>query len=164
MTKENNINKALIDAESGGTAEENMNAESECAEAQSFVAQYDVTSNKRYVDSTSNKSDFDRVLDELSTLSKEILEWNVLRWTKNHFNDTAEMQNRKIEAFLGSFILNAAIELANKGLSESAFAKLEQALNVLKAKQKLVAEVESIKSRSEEAFDVSDILGLSFDD
>jgi hypothetical protein len=126
-----------------------------------FVPQYDVTSKERYVDSTSQKSEFDRVLDELGRISQETLSWDILRMTRKHFGDTEEDNARKFEAFMGAFILNAAGELYDKGLIDVAFAKLEQAKTVLEAKQKLAQEVAAIRAQTEEdAFDISAMLGL----
>lgn len=129
-------------------------------ENQVFSTQYDVTSKERYVDSTSHKTEFEKVLDELAGLSKETLEWNVLRWTKKHFDETDQQKDRKLEAYLGAFILNAAMELYDRGLAEAAFQKLEQAKSVLEAKRKLTQEVESIKSKNEDLFDISELIGF----
>lgn len=113
------------------------------------------------MDSTSQKSDFDKVLDELERISRDTLTWDILRMTQKHFGDTVDDQARKLEAFLGGFIVNAALELYERGMCETAFAKLEQARKVLEAKQKLATEVESIRAKvSEDAVDLSDILGL----
>ncbi|MDR1649624.1 MAG: hypothetical protein LBR71_05125 [Synergistaceae bacterium] len=128
---------------------------------QVFVPQYDVMSTQRYVDSVSQKSDFEKVLDELASVSHERLSWDVLQMTKKHFGDTEEENNRKLEAFLGAFIVNAASELFDRGLEAVAFGKLEQAKTVLEAKRKLSQETASIRARlEEESFDVSDMLGL----
>jgi hypothetical protein len=129
-----------------------------------FVPQYDVTSQERYVDSTSQKSEFDRVLDELGRISHETLSWDILRMTRKHFGDTEEHKARKFEAFMGAFIINAAAELFDKGLIDVAFAKLEQAKTILEAKRKLAQEVEAIRAKTEgDFFDVSDMLGLGGD-
>ena len=53
------------------------------------------------------------------------------------------------------------VELYNRGYSEAAFKRLEQARIVLEAKQKLEVEVEAIKAKQDESFDLSDMLGLS---
>jgi hypothetical protein len=128
---------------------------------QAFVPQYDVTSNQRYVDSVSQKSEFEKVLDELASISQDSLSWDILGMTKKHFGNTEEEKGRKLEAFLGAFIVNAASELFDKGLEAAAFGKLEQARTVLEAKRKLSREVAAIRAKSEEdAVDVSDILGL----
>jgi hypothetical protein len=120
-----------------------------------------VTSKERYVDSTSQKTDFERVLDELNSISRETLEWDVLRMTRKHSGDTEEENARKLDAFLGSFIVNAAVALYDRGLGEAALHRLEQAKTVLKARQKLVEEVDAIRSRTEaQAFDVSSLLGF----
>ena len=104
------------------------------------------------------------MLDELSQIGKETAEWDVLRWTQKHFNDTEEERARKLESYFGSLIVHSAQALYDHGLADSAFQKLDQAKNVLEAKDKLAAEVEAIKSRSEDVFDVSDLLGLFDDD
>jgi hypothetical protein len=128
---------------------------------QVFVPQYDVTSTKRYVDSVSQKSEFDKVLDELASISKDRLSWDILQMTKKHFGDTEEENNRKLEAFLGAFIVNAASGLFDRGLEAAAFARLEQTKAVLEAKKKLSQETASIRAKlEEESFDVSDMLGL----
>jgi hypothetical protein len=130
-----------------------------------FVPQYDVTSKERYVDSTSQKSEFDRVIDELGRISQETLSWDILRMTRKHFGDTEEDNARKFEAFMGAFIINAATELYDKGLINVALAKLEQAKTILEAKQKLAQEVAAIRAQSEEdAFDISAMLGLGSGD
>ena len=129
--------------------------------AEDFVPQYDMTSTERYVDTTSQKSEFDKVLDELGRVSRETLEWDVLGLTRRHFGGSEEENGRKLEAFLGGFIVNAATELFDKVGAAAAFRRLEQARTVLEAKQKLALEVEAIKSKTEEdLFDVSDMLGL----
>ncbi|MDR1978071.1 MAG: hypothetical protein LBQ42_04990 [Synergistaceae bacterium] len=113
------------------------------------------------MDSTSQKSEFDRVLDELGRISQETLSWDILRMTRKHFGDTEEHNARKFEAFMGAFILNAAAELYDKGLADVALRKLEQARTILEAKQKLAQEVEAIRAKTEEdAFDISAMLGL----
>ncbi|MDR1731260.1 MAG: hypothetical protein LBR61_04115 [Synergistaceae bacterium] len=118
-------------------------------------------SKQRYVDTTSQKTDFDKVLDELSSISQEKLSWDILRMTQKHFGDADEDNARKLDAFLGSFIVNAALELYDRGLGEFAHRRLEQAKAILEAKHKLGQEVAEIRSSAEEeAFDVSDLLGL----
>jgi hypothetical protein len=126
-----------------------------------FVPQYDVMSTERYIDSTSQKSEFDRVLDELGRISRETLSWDILRLTRKHFGDREEDNMRKFEAFMGAFITNAATALCDKGLADEAFKRLDQARAILEAKQKLSREIEAIRSKTEaEFFDVSDMLGL----
>ena len=127
-----------------------------------FSLKYDVTSQERYVDSTSQKTEFDKVLDELGRISKDVLAWDLERFTKRHQGDgdEADALAKKFDAFLGSFITNAALELYDRGYPDAAFKRLEQARNVLEAKRKLEVEVESIKAKNEEdAMDLSD-LGL----
>ena len=126
-----------------------------------FTLKYDMNSNQRYVDSTSQKSEFDRVLDELASISRDMLDWDVEKFTKKHGGDTEDAFHLKLEAFLGGFIVNAAMELYNRGYSEAAFRRLEQARTVLEAKKKLEVEVEAIKAKQDESFDLSDMLGLS---
>ena len=129
-----------------------------------FTLQYDVSSRERYVDSTSQKTEFDRMLDELSRISKDMLSWEVEKFTgkyQGEGDEAAAATARKFEAFLGGFITNAAMELYDRGYRDAAFQSLEQALKVLDAKRKLETEVESIKARNEEdSVDLSDMLGL----
>ena len=115
------------------------------------------------MDSTSQKTEFDRMLDELSRISKDMLSWEVEKFTGKYQGegDEAAATARKFEAFLGGFITNAAMELYDRGYRDAAFQSLEQALKVLDAKRKLETEVESIKARNEEdSVDLSDMLGL----
>jgi hypothetical protein len=140
---------------------ETTQQETESSGAEDFVPQYDHTSTERYVDSTSQKSEFDRVLDELGRISQETLSWDILRWTRKHFGDREEDNARKFEAFMGAFIINAASALCDKGLADEAFKRLDQAKAILEAKLKLSREIEAIRSKTEEeAFDVSDMLGF----
>lgn len=125
------------------------------------MPQYEVMSTERYVDSTSHKTGLDKVLDELRSISRDTLSWDVLRMTQKHCGGTQEEDAQKLEAFLGAFIVGAVTELFDKGLEDAALRQLDQARTVLEARQKLKREVESIRSRTEEAaFDVSDLLGL----
>lgn len=134
------------------------------AAEEEFVPKYDVASRERYVDSTSQKSELDKVLEELSRISRDQLSWDILRMTQKHFGDTEEEKALKLEAFLGAFIVNAATELYDKGFPEAAFKKLDQAKAVLEAKRKLTQEVEAIRAKTEEdVFDVSAMLGLFSD-
>lgn len=97
----------------------------------------------------------------MGRISQETLSWDILRMTRKHFGDTEEHNARKFETFMGAFIINAATELYDKGLVDVAFAKLQQAKTILEAKRKLAQEVEAIRAKTEEdAFDVSDMLGL----
>ena len=85
--------------------------------------------------------------------------------TKKHFGDAEEDNTRKMEAFLGGFIVNAAAALYDKGLGVVAYKKLDEARKVLETKQKLAQEVEAIRLKAEEdSIDVSDILGLFSDE
>jgi hypothetical protein len=62
---------------------------------------------------------------------------------------------------MGAFITNAAMALYDKGFVDEAFKRLDQAKTIIEAKQKLIREMEIIRSKTEtEAFDVSDMLGL----
>jgi len=135
-------------------------AEGETHGESDFTLKYDMNSNQRYVDSTSQKTEFDRVLDELASISRDMLDWNVEKFTKKYGGDTEDTLPLKLEAFLGGFITNAAMELYNRGYPEAAFRRLEQARTVLEAKRKLEVEVESIKAKQDESFDLSDMLGL----
>ncbi|MBQ9564636.1 MAG: hypothetical protein IJU98_03510 [Synergistaceae bacterium] len=135
---------------------------------QEFALKYDTSSSERYVDSTSLKTQFEKVLEELAKISKDMLSWEVEkftnRFTKKYVGEgmTLEEANaQKFEAFLGGFITNAAMDLYDRGYKDAAFHKLEQAINVLEARKKLEDEVESIKTRNEEdVVDLSDMLGL----
>jgi len=130
-----------------------------------LALKYDVTSKERYVDSTSQKTEFDKVIGELARISLETLSWDIVKMTKKHFGDAEEDNARKQEAFLGGFIVNAAVALFDKGLGAVAYKKLDEAKKVLEAKQKLAQEVESIRLKTEEgSIDVSDILGLFSDE
>lgn len=101
------------------------------------------------------------MLEELERISKETLAWDIVRMTQKHFGDSPEQEVRKMEAFLGGFIINAASELYERGMKDVAFAKLAQAQKILEAKEKLASEVEAIKAKvTEDAVDLSDILGL----
>ena len=127
-----------------------------------------MSSGERYVDSTSQKTQFEKILEELAKISKDMLSWEVDkftdRFTKKYVGEgmTIEEANaQKFEAFLGGFITNAAMDLYDRGYKDAAFHKLEQAVNVLEARKKLEDEVESIKTRNEEdVVDLSDMLGL----
>jgi hypothetical protein len=129
---------------------------------QDFSFKYDLMSKERYVDSTSQKTEFDRVLDELARISKDMLEWDILKMTKKHFGSSREENARKLEAFFGACIQNAATELYDRGQPDAAFEKLERAKVILEAKQKLAQEMASIQAKTDEAaFDISDMLELT---
>ena len=128
-----------------------------------FTLKYDVSSKERYVDSTSQKTEFEKMLDELSRISRDMLDWEVEKFTRRYQGDQGEddATAKKFEAFLGGFITNAAMELYDRGYQDAAFQRLEQTLKVMDAKRKLESEVESIKARQEEdTVDLSDMLGL----
>jgi len=128
-------------------------------------SRYDVTSKERYVDSTSQKTELDRIIGELARISLETLSWDILKVTKKHFGNDEETNARKLEAYLGGFIVNAASVLHDKGLVDVAYKKLEEAKKILEVKQKLVQEAEAIRLKAEEdRIDVSDILGLFEDE
>ena len=141
------------------------NAATEKNANETFVPKYDMASKERYVDSTSNKTEFERVIGELARISLETLSWDIVKLTKKHFGDTEEDKARKLEAFLGGFIVNAAATLYDKGLGDVAYKKLDEAKKVLETKQKLTQEVEAIRLKTEEdSIDVSDMLGLFSDE
>ena len=129
---------------------------------------YDMDSGKRYVDEISLKTNFEKVLEELAKISKDMLSWEVEkftdRFTKKYVGEgmtLEEANSKKFEAFLGGFITNAAMELYDRGYKDAAFHKLEQAVSVLEARRKLDYEVDSIKARQDEdVVDLSDMLGL----
>ena len=130
---------------------------------------YDFTSGKRYVDSVSTKTDFDRMLDELSAISGDLLSHEVEKFAKKFTGkfqgdfDKAESDAKKYEAFLGGYITNAAMILYDNGYREAAIKRLDQAKSILEARKKLEDETEAIKTRVEEeneSVDLSDILGL----
>lgn len=116
---------------------------------------------ERYVDATSQKTVFEKTLDELERISQDTIQWDILRMTQKHFGDSAEDKASKLEAFLGGFIVNASVALYDRGLGEAAFAKLDQARKILEMKRKLETEVEAIRAKVDEnAVDLSDVLGL----
>ncbi|MDR1741489.1 MAG: hypothetical protein LBR38_06565 [Synergistaceae bacterium] len=126
-----------------------------------FTPAYDFMSKERYVDSSSFKTEFDRVLDEIASISDDLLAWEILKLTKLHFGDRDEDKARKMEAFLGAFIIKAASALFDRGQSEAAYRRLDEARAVLDAKGKLTDEADSIRMKLEETrIDVSDLLGL----
>ena len=108
------------------------------------------------------------MLEELGKISKDMLSWEVDkftdRFTKKYQDEGMTMEEanaQKFEAFLGGFITNAAMELYDRGYKDAAFHRLEQTINVLEARKKLDGEVESIKTLNEEdVVDLSDMLGL----
>ncbi len=129
---------------------------------------YDFTSGERYVDKVSTKTEFDKMLDELANISKELLSWQADKFARDYtgkFTDgeSSQAEARKYEAFLGGYITNAAMMLYDKGYRDAALKQLEQAISILQARKKLEDETSAIKSRVEEqndAVDLSDILGL----
>ncbi len=129
---------------------------------------YDFTSGERYVDKVSTKTEFDKMLDELSAISKELLSWQTEKFARDYTEkfsegESSQAEARKYEAFLGGYITNAAMMLYDKGYRDAAIKQLEQAISILQARKKLEDETSAIKSRVEEqndAVDLSDILGL----
>ena len=136
-----------------------------------FKLQYDFTSGQRYVDLVSTKTEFDKMLDELAKISKELLEHEAERFAKKYTGkfkaedgkSESEADARKYEAFLGGYISNAAMLLDDKGYRDIALKQLEQAKITLETKKRLEEETAAIHSRVEEnndSVDLSDILGL----
>ena len=129
---------------------------------------YDFTSGERYVDKVSTKTEFDKMLDELANISKELLSWQADKFARDYTGkfqegESSQADARKYEAFLGGYITNAAMMLYDKGYRDAAIKQLEQAISILQARKKLEDETSAIKSRVEEqndAVDLSDILGL----
>lgn len=131
--------------------------------------EYDFDSNERYVDKVSTKTEFDKVLDSLAAISKDLLSHEVERFAKKYADKyqgnftKAEADAKKYEAFLGGYITNAAMTLYDNNYREAAIRQLEQAKSVLIARQRLEEETSAIKERVEEegaAVDLSDILGM----
>ena len=138
-------------------------------EPDEFKLQYDFTSGERYVDKVSTKTDFDKMLDELGAISKDLLEWQVEKFANQYTGkfqgegDKSEADAKKFEAFLGGYITNAAMILDDKGYRDQAIKQLEQAKSILEARKRLEEERQAIIARVEEqndAVDLSDILGL----
>ena len=144
-------------------------AEPEITPEEPFKLQYDFTSGERYVDKVSTKTEFDKMLDELAAISKDLLSWEVEKFAKKYTGkfpgegDKSEADAKKYEAFLGGYITNAAMTLYDNGYRDAAIKQLEQAKNILIARKKLEDETLAIKERVEEedaAVDLSDILGM----
>ena len=135
-----------------------------------FTLKYDVTSGERYVDKVSTKTEFDKMLDELAAISKDLLSWQVEKFAKQYTgkfhgddDNKTEADARKYEAFLGGYITNAAMLLYDNGYRDAAIKQLDQAQNILVARKKLEDETQAIRDRVEEedaAVDLSDILGM----
>ena len=112
------------------------------------------------------------MLDELGLISKDLLEWQVEKFAvqfANKFGDGDEKNTpetakaKKFGAFLGGFITNAAMILQEKGYRDIALDCLEKTINILKAQQKLEAELLELKQLEEEEnynVDLSEILVL----
>ena len=134
-----------------------------------YTPEYDFTSGTRYVDAVSTKTEFDKMLEQLADISRDLLAHEVEKFAVKFTGkfqgdfDKAEADAKKYEAFLGGYITNAAMTLYDNGYPEAAIKKLEQAKSILEARKKLEEEKEAISSRVEEnddAVDLSDILGL----
>ena len=147
----------------------NLETETESKDAENFELQYDFTSGERYVDKVSTKTEFDKMLDELAAVSKDLLAWEVEKFAKKYTGkfqgdfDKSESDAKKYEAFLGGYITNAAMTLYDNGYIDAAIKQLDQAKNILVARKKLEVETEAIKERVVEedaAVDLSDILGM----
>ena len=156
---------ADTDTETEATVEEEVQSSS----SENVELKYDFDSNERYVDKVSTKTEFDKMLDELANISKDLLSWEVEKFAKKYTGkfqgefEKTEADAKKYEAFLGGYITNAAMTLYDNGYRDSAIKQLEQAKNILLARQKLEVETEAIKERVEEenaAVDLSDILGM----
>ena len=140
----------------------------ENTEPEEFKLKYDVTSGERYVDKVSTKTEFDKMLDELAAISKDLLSWQVEKFAKQYTekfpgNEQSDSDEKKYEAFLGGYITNAAMTLYDNGYRDCAIKQLDQAKNILTARKKLEDETIAIKERVEEedaAVDLSDILGM----
>lgn len=155
--------------EAEAEAEPVEQAEPEINPEEPFKLQYDFTSGERYVDKVSTKTEFDKMLDELAAISKDLLSWEVEKFAKKYTGkfpgegDKSEADAKKYEAFLGGYITNAAMTLYDNGYRDAAIKQLEQAKNILIARKKLEDETLAIKERVEEedaAVDLSDILGM----
>ena len=151
--------------EPGDTAIVPENPELESDEP--FQLKYDVMSGERYVDKVSTKTEFDKMLDELAAISKDLLSWQVEKFAKQYTGkfsgESSEADARKYEAFLGGYITNAAMTLYDNGYKDAAIKQLEQAEHILVARKKLEDETAAIKERVVEedaAVDLSDILGM----
>ena len=130
---------------------------------------YDFTSGERYVDKVSTKTEFDKMLDELANISKDLLSWQVEKFAKQHTGkfqgdfDKAESDAKKYEAFLGGYITNAAMTLYDNGYRDAAIKQLDQAKSILEARKKLEEETEATRTRvaeNDDVVDLTDILGL----
>ena len=134
-----------------------------------FKLKYDFTSGERYVDTVSTKTEFDKVLDELAAISKDLLSWQVEKFAMQHTGkfhgdfDKAESDAKKYEAFLGGYITNAAMTLYDNGYRDAAIKQLDQAKSILEARRKLEEETEATRTRvaeNDDVVDLTDILGL----
>lgn len=166
---ENLLPDEIAEALEESEAEQENIQESKPEEAEEFKLKYDVNSGERYVDTVSTKTEFDKMLDELSAISGDLLSWQVEKFAKQYTgkfqgdDDKAEADAKKYEAFLGGYITNAAMLLYDNGYKDMAIKRLEQAKSILEARKKLEDETQAIKTRVEEdddAVDLSDILGL----
>lgn len=165
------IAEALAEQEPDPVPEESPEPESAPASHKDYSGSqldYDFTSGERYVDKVSTKTDFDKMLDELAAISKDLLSWEAEKFAKSYAGkfsegDSSVAEARKFEAFLGGYITNAAMLLYDKGYKDAAIKQLKQAVSILQARKKLEDETTAIKSRVEEQnddVDLSDILGM----
>ena len=129
----------------------------------------DITKGKRYVDEVSTKTPFDKMLDELAAISKDLLSWEVEKFAKKYTGkfpgegDKSEADAKKYEAFLGGYITNAAMILYDNGYMDAAIKQLDMAQKTITARKKIEEETVAIKERVEEedaVVDLSDILGM----
>ncbi|MBR2209633.1 MAG: hypothetical protein IJ859_12555 [Synergistaceae bacterium] len=150
---------------------ENVEEEQESASnsGEDIELKYDFTSGERYVDKVSTKTEFDKMLDELAAISSDLLSHEVEKFAKKYASkfqgdfEKSEADAKKYEAFLGGYITNAAMILYDNSYKDAAIRQLDQAKNILVARQKLEVETEAIKERVVEenaAVDLSDILGM----
>ncbi len=121
------------------------------------------------MDKVSTKTEFDKMLDELANISKDLLSWQVEKFAKQHTSkfqgdfDKTESDAKKYEAFLGGYITNAAMTLYDNGYRDIAIKQLEQAKSILEARKKLEEETEATRTRiaeNDDVVDLTDILGL----
>lgn len=146
-----------------------VDAPVEIEDPDEFHLIYDVTSGERYVDKVSTKTEFDKMLDELEKISKDLLSWQVEKFARDYTvkfpgdGNKSEADAKKYEAFLGGYITNAAMILYDNNYKEAAIERLDKAKSILEARKKLEDETSAIKARVEEEeaiVDLSDIFSL----
>ena len=170
---EQNDDEAVLDFDENSLLDETPEPEPELPVSHKDYSgsqlDYDFTSGERYVDKVSTKTEFDKMLDELAAISKDLLSWQTEKFARQYTDkfreggESSVADARKCEAFLGGYITNAAMLLYDMGYRDIAIKQLEQAVSILKARMKLEDETSAIKSRVEEqndSVDLSDILGL----